>query len=47
VRRSRLYYLRDLQGKAARITHEEGPGDSGAAPPAPPAATPPPPAPAT
>ena len=25
VRRSRLYYLRDLQGKAARLTQEEGP----------------------
>ena len=25
VRRSRLYYLRDLQGKAARVQQEEGP----------------------
>jgi large subunit ribosomal protein L19 len=25
VRRSRLYYLRDLQGKAARLHQEEGP----------------------
>jgi len=32
VRRSRLYYLRDLQGKAARIEHEEGPGAAAAAP---------------
>ena len=30
VRRSRLYYLRDLQGKAARLTQEEG-HDSGPA----------------
>ncbi len=29
VRRSRLYYLRDLQGKAARLTLDEGPGESG------------------
>jgi large subunit ribosomal protein L19 len=40
VRRSRLYYLRNLQGKAARLHQEEG-GESGAsaskAPPAPPA----------
>lgn len=35
VRRSRLYYLRDLQGKAARVQQEEGPG--GAAAPAKPA----------
>jgi len=35
VRRSRLYYLRDLQGKAARIEHEEGPVTQGAAPSAP------------
>ena len=27
VRRSRLYYLRELQGKAARIKGEKGPGD--------------------
>ena len=26
VRRSRLYYLRGLQGKAARVQQEEGPG---------------------
>ncbi len=26
VRRSRLYYLRNLQGKAARVQQEEGPG---------------------
>jgi large subunit ribosomal protein L19 len=35
VRRSRLYYLRDLQGKAARLHQEEGGGN--AAPPAAPA----------
>ncbi len=35
VRRSRLYYLRDLQGKAARVQQEEGP--AGAAPAAKPA----------
>jgi len=35
VRRSRLYYLRGLQGKAARITHDEGPGEAGQAPAAP------------
>jgi len=29
VRRARLYYLRQLQGKAARIDHEEGPGAAG------------------
>ncbi len=28
VRRSRLYYLRELQGKAARLTQEEGPGEA-------------------
>jgi large subunit ribosomal protein L19 len=28
VRRSRLYYLRDLQGKAARVQQEEGQGAS-------------------
>src|SRR5512139_1244729 len=40
VRRSRLYYLRELQGKAARLHQEEGgPEDAAAAPPAP---TPPP-----
>ncbi len=32
VRRSRLYYLRALQGKAARLHQEEGPGDEAAAP---------------
>src|SRR5512142_674402 len=31
VRRSRLYYLRELQGKAARLHQEEG-GSDGAAP---------------
>ncbi len=41
VRRSRLYYLRDLQGKAARLTQEEGTGEAAApAAPATPAATP-------
>ncbi len=35
VRRSRLYYLRDLQGKAARLTQEEGTGEAPAAAPAP------------
>ena len=35
VRRSRLFYLRDLQGKAARLTQDEGPGESGAKPAAP------------
>ena len=33
VRRSRLYYLRDLQGKAARLHQAEG--SANAAPPAP------------
>ncbi|MBI5071211.1 MAG: 50S ribosomal protein L19 [Deltaproteobacteria bacterium] len=42
VRRSRLYYLRDLQGKAARLTQEEGTGETQA-----PAAAPAPAAPAT
>jgi large subunit ribosomal protein L19 len=28
VRRSRLYYLRNLKGKAARVQQEEGPGAS-------------------
>lgn len=37
VRRSRLYYLRDLQGKAARLTQEEGGGEAGAPPPPEPA----------
>ena len=39
VRRSRLYYLRGLQGKAARLHREEGGGpgaDAGAAAPTPP-----------
>jgi large subunit ribosomal protein L19 len=41
VRRSRLYYLRDLQGKAARLHQEEGGGDGAQAPAAPaPAPTP-------
>jgi large subunit ribosomal protein L19 len=35
VRRSRLYYLRDLQGKAARLHQEEGSGAEAAAPAAP------------
>jgi large subunit ribosomal protein L19 len=46
VRRSRLYYLRQLQGKAARLHQEEGgeaPASSASAAPAPAA----PPAPAT
>ncbi len=34
VRRSRLYYLRSLQGKAARVQQEEGPGAGAAAKPA-------------
>jgi large subunit ribosomal protein L19 len=38
VRRSRLYYLRDLQGKAARLTQDEGSYETAkAAPAAPPA----------
>jgi large subunit ribosomal protein L19 len=37
VRRSRLYYLRALQGKAARLHQEEGPGEAEAAPAAAPA----------
>ena len=33
VRRSRLFYLRDLQGKAARLTHDEsGPAQVSAKP---------------
>jgi large subunit ribosomal protein L19 len=32
VRRSRLYYLRELQGKAARLHQAEGPGESGVQP---------------
>jgi large subunit ribosomal protein L19 len=39
VRRSRLFYLRDLQGKAARLTQEES--NVEAAKPAAPAAPPP------
>ena len=37
VRRARLYFLRGLQGKAARLTQEEGGGEASAAaaPPAP------------
>ncbi len=36
VRRSRLYYLRELQGKAARLHQEEGAGEAApAATPAP------------
>ncbi len=35
VRRSRLYYLRDLQGKAARLHQEEGGVEVAAAPAAP------------
>ena len=34
VRRSRLFFLRDLQGKAARLTQDEGGGQSTAKPPA-------------
>ncbi len=37
VRRARLYYLRELQGKAARLTREEGGGPEAAAPAPPPA----------
>ncbi len=40
VRRSRLYYLRALQGKAARLHQEEGPGEAAAAPAAPAAPAP-------
>ena len=32
VRRARLYYLRALQGKAARLHQEAGAGEEGAAP---------------
>ncbi len=32
VRRSRLYYLRELQGKAARLHQEEGQAEAPAAP---------------
>ena len=40
VRRSRLYYLRALQGKAARLHQEEGGGTQSAAAPAPAAPAP-------
>jgi large subunit ribosomal protein L19 len=40
VRRSRLYYLRALQGKAARLHQEEGPAAGAAAPAAAPAPAP-------
>ena len=44
VRRAAPYYLRDLQGKAARLHQEEGPGAAhGAAPAEAPAARAPPP----
>ena len=45
VRRSRLYYLRELQGKAARLHQEEGGGEAAAATPAPAAPAAPTPAP--
>jgi large subunit ribosomal protein L19 len=46
VRRSRLYYLRELQGKAARLHKEEGPvGGATTAGSTPPPASPPPAAP--
>ena len=32
VRRSRLFYLRELQGKAARVQQEEAPGAAAGAP---------------
>jgi large subunit ribosomal protein L19 len=35
VRRSRLFYLRDLKGKAARLTAEEGGAETAAPPEAP------------
>ena len=35
VRRSRLYYLRELQGKAARLQQEEGAAEGAAPAPAP------------
>ena len=38
VRRSRLYYLRELQGKAARLHQEEGSADAAAPAPTPPPA---------
>ena len=42
VRRAKLFYLRELQGKAARLTQEEGPAPAAARPA--PAAAPPAPA---
>ena len=47
VRRSRLYYLRELQGKAARLHQEEGGADVGTAAAAPAPAPAAPAAPAT
>jgi len=44
VRRSRLFYLRDLQGKAARLTQEESSHETARAPAAPAAPAAPPPA---
>jgi large subunit ribosomal protein L19 len=44
VRRARLYYLRGLQGKAARLQQEENYAEAPAAAPAAPAAPPAPPA---
>jgi large subunit ribosomal protein L19 len=41
VRRSRLYYLRDLQGKAARLHQAAGPAPAAAAPAVPAPAAPP------
>ena len=40
VRRARLYFLRGLQGKAARLEQEGGEGTAAAAPAAAPASTP-------
>jgi large subunit ribosomal protein L19 len=40
VRRARLYFLRGLQGKAARLQKEDGGGEAQAPAPAAPAATP-------
>jgi large subunit ribosomal protein L19 len=40
VRRSRLFYLRDLQGKAARLTHDEGAAETPVAAATPAAPTP-------
>jgi large subunit ribosomal protein L19 len=47
VRRSRLYYLRDLQGKAARLHQEEGATTAAPVAPAAPAPAAPAPAPET